>query len=307
MIILFGSFYLMKPSVEQLKKEKAQQQIDSLKRVGKSTPVTAASKTDTAKTNTPVDSALLKGAFGAATVGTEKFITLENKDLRLKIATRGGRIYSAELKDYQSYGKQPLVLFNGDQNHFGISFVTDNKNFNTNNLYFTPSGGDVSVVGNDSSSVTMRLSYSPTQYIDYIYTLAGTGYKVGFTIKPTGMDNVIANNNVINIYWAAGLLNQEKDVEQERRYSNVYYKDINNDVDDLSATKPDDSTTIADKKIQWVSFKAHFFSSVLLAQDGFSKSSFAENTDTSNHAEVKQLHAGMQLTRNSAGVYPMSF
>jgi hypothetical protein len=31
-----------------------------------------------------VDSAVLKTPFGAATVGTEQFVTVENKELRLK-------------------------------------------------------------------------------------------------------------------------------------------------------------------------------------------------------------------------------
>jgi YidC/Oxa1 family membrane protein insertase len=152
----------------------------------------------------------------------------------------------------------------------------------------------------------MRLSYSPTQYLDYVYTLNGTGYKVGFTVKQTGLANVIPNSNTISIDWSASLPKQEKDIDQERRYSAAYYKTADNTVDDLSTTK-DDSLTITDKKTQWVSFKAHFFSSVILAKDAFSKASVTSITDTSEHNIIKEMKTSLILARSSDGTFPMNF
>jgi YidC/Oxa1 family membrane protein insertase len=152
----------------------------------------------------------------------------------------------------------------------------------------------------------MRLNYSATQYIDYIYTLSGTGFKLGFTVKPTGLDNVLNNSKTINIHWEANALNQEKDIDQERRYSSVYYKTSDEKVNDLSTTK-DDSLIIADKKTQWVSFNAHFFSSILLSANGFTKSNVGVALDTSNHTVVKQMRASLLLTSNSDGTFPMNF
>jgi len=304
MLIIFGSFYLMKPSAQQIKQEQEKQHADSLKKFNKSPAVVA--KADTVKTPLKIDSAQLKGAFGSALVGTQKLITLENKDLLIKLSTQGGRIYSVELKNFKTFDKKPLILFDGDDNHFGINIAADNRNFDSNNLYFTPSAPQLSVAGADSDSVTMRLSYSATQYIDYIYTLNGSGYKVGFTVKPTGMDNVIANSNTINIDWTASLRKQEKDMEQERRYSTVYFNTLDDNWDYLSATK-DDQKDITEGKVQWVSFKAHFFSNVLLAVNGFSKTSVSASTDTSDHANIKQMKADLQLARSKDGTFPMNF
>jgi len=307
MLIMFGSFYLMKPSAAQLKKEQQQQHADSIKKGYIKGPVSAVKKvTDTAKiANQPVDTAKLKG-FDGATVGTQKLITLENSEVIVKLSTLGGRIYSVELKKYKTFYGKPLILFTGDDNRFNLNFIADNKNVNTNSLYFTPSAPALTVAGSDSSSITMRLSYSPTQYLDYIYTLKGTGFKVGFTVKPTGLDNVMPKSKSISIDWQTNPLQQEKDIDQERRYSAVYYKTLDETVDDLSTTK-DDSTTITDKKAQWISYKAHFFSSVLLAQNGFSKTNIAESTDTSNHGVVKQMRANLVLASNGDGTFPMSF
>jgi len=306
MLIIFGSFYLLKPSKQEIKKEQEKQHIDSLKKAGKLTAATAA-KTDTAKAAAvKVDSAQLKGAFGPALTGTEKFITLENKDLRLKLTTHGGRIYSVELKNFKTFDGKPLILFDGTQNSFGVNFAAENKNFDTNNLYFTSATTGLTVADKDSGSVTLRLNYSATQYVDYVYTLNGTGYKVGFTIKPTGLDNVVANSNTLNINWTAYLLKQEKDMELERRYSTVYYKTLDNTVDYLSENK-DDQKDITDSKAQWVSFKAHFFSGVILANNGFAKTNISVATDTSDHVGIKQMKADLQLAKSADGTFPMTF
>ncbi len=300
MLILFGSFYLMKPSDAQLKQEKARIHLDSLKKAGiKAAAVVT--KTDSLKKPKVVDSALLKTPFGAASVGTEQLITIENKDLRVKISTMGARIQSVELKNFKTYDQKPLILFDGPNNRFGLTFIAG-KRINTNDYYFKPSATHLT-----DSTISFRLNYSETQYIDYVYTLNTAGYKLGFTIKETGLDNVITDNRFIDIDWQSSMLKTEKDMTMERQYSSVYYKDTDDGVDNLSLAK-DDSKDIADKKLQWVSFKQHFFSDVLIYKDGFSHSSLnVVALDTSYHADVKQMKADLQIPANNAGVYPMTF
>ncbi len=306
MLILVGSFYLLKPSDIEIKKEKLLQHQDSLKRAGIKTPGITAT-IDTAKAaNKTVDTAALKSPFGASLIGTEKLVTLENKDIRLKLTTRGGRIYSVELKNFKTFDGKPLILFDGYQNKFGFSFAAGIANINTNDRYFTPSAPALQVTGKDSSSITMRLSYSPTQYIDYIYSLNGDGYKVGFTIKPVGLDNVAANLGSITLDWETSLHRLEKSATLDRQYTMIQYLNTENDFNDLGDTK-DDQKDINDKKLQWISFKQHFFSSVLLTKEGFTKSSLAVSTDTSNHADIKQLKASLVLAKSADGSFPLDF
>lgn len=312
MIIMGASFFFMKPSEADLKKERIQAHADSIKRGQiKSPAITTAKYVDTSKAkaaavNKPVDSALLKSPFGATTIGSEKFVTLENKDIRVKLSTQGGKVYSVELKEFKTFNKKPLVLFDGPKNHFGLTFNAGNSSINTDKLYFTPTSGDLQVAEKDSGNVTMRLSYSATQYIDYIYSLKGTGYNVGLTVKSTGLDQVIANSNTITVNWASAARKQEKDIEQERRYSTVSYNNTDNDNDYLSETK-DDQKEISDKKIQWVSFKAHFFSSGIISKTGFNKSNLAVSTDVTDTSTVKQMSANLVLAKNADGTFPMEF
>jgi len=304
-LIMAGSYFLLKPSDADMKKEQLLQ--DSVKRAKAATAVVKATKPDTTKKAVTIaDSALKKIPFGVATVGSEQFVTLENQELRVKLSNRGGRVYSVELKNYKTFDKKPLILFDGENNHFGLTFRAQDKNINTDELYFTPSAQNLTVAEKDSSTLTMRLSYSPTQYIDYIYSLKGTGFKLGLTIKSTGLDNVMATSNTFNLDWQASMHKQEKDIKQERQYSSVYYLNTDNDVDWLSETK-DDQKTIADKKLQWVAFKQHFFSGILIAKQGIDKSNLAVSTDVNNNADVKQMKADLSFARATDGSLPLEF
>jgi len=304
-LIMAGSYFLLKPSAADIKKEQLLQ--DSIKRAKAAAAVVKTTKPDTTKKAVTIaDSALKKIPFGVATVGSEQFVTLENQELRVKLSNRGGRVYSVELKNYKTFDKKPLILFNGENNHFGLTFRAQDKPINTDELYFTPSAPNLTVAEKDSSTLTMRVSYSPTQYIDYVYSLKGTGFKLGLTIKTTGLDNVMANSNTLNLDWQASLPKQEKDMKQERQYSSVYYLNMDNDVDWLSETK-DDQKTIADKKLQWVAFKQHFFSNILIAKQGIDKSSLTVSTDVSNNADVKQMKADLSFARSADGTLPLEF
>src|SRR5690606_11950960 len=140
-VIIAGSFYLMKPSDEEIKRERQLQ--DSLARA--KAGIENVKADTTAKEATPVvlDSALLNSPFGPATVGEEKILTLENEHIRASISTKGGRVKSVELKDEKTYDGQPLMLFDGDHNKFGLFFSAAGKNIITNDLFFSTEGHDV--------------------------------------------------------------------------------------------------------------------------------------------------------------------
>ncbi len=295
MLILAGGFYLIKPSDEEIKKQQEILRADSLKKEAKLHPEKV--KKDTVKP--AIDSAALKGPFGGAVSGTQQIVTLENKDIKVQLNTLGGKVQAVELKAYKTFDKKPLVLFDGKGNNFATALNAGGKNFNTAKLYFTP-------VAASASSVTMRLTYSATQYIDYVYSLGAEGYKLNLSIKPNGMDNVLANSGSLNLNWTASLHKQEKDMTQERQYSTVYYKSTDNNVDHLSVTK-DESKDITEEKLQWISFKQHFFSNVLITKTGFEKAKLSVSTDVNDTTDVKQMTASFAIARDASGAFPLEF
>ena len=69
--------------------------------------------------------------------GTAQTITLENKKLSLQFSSKGAFPMSAQLKDYKTYRKQPLYLFNGKNNQLSTILPIDNGK-STADLYFVP-------------------------------------------------------------------------------------------------------------------------------------------------------------------------
>ncbi len=58
----------------------------------------------------------------------KKFFTIESDLLKIKLLNQGGRVYSVELKDYQTYDSMPLILFDSDTSSFGFTFFNQAKN-----------------------------------------------------------------------------------------------------------------------------------------------------------------------------------
>ena len=309
LIILVGSTFLMQPSDEDIKREKAKQSQDSIARVKKAeSPVVVQDSTKTVVLPA-IDSTLIKsGPFGSAQSGSNEPIVLENELLKVKISPKGGRIASVELKKFKTYRQLPLIMFEGQGNKFGLIFGAAGKNISTNDLYFEPLGTSVSVANNDSVSLTMRLNYSDGKYIDYIYSLTGDSYNVGLTIATKGMQDVVTpTQKHLTLNWETILKQKEKDLVSEQRYSSTYFKQGDESVDYLSLTESE-TKTINEGKIKWFSFKQHFFSNVLIAKNSFDKGELIVNTSPDSNT-VKSFAANMQIPfeRQEVTSYPMDF
>jgi YidC/Oxa1 family membrane protein insertase len=308
MVILAGSVFFMKPSEEEIKKE--QQLQDSIAQ--RKTPdqkkstdsLFAAQQGLEAST---IDSTQMTGPFGGAKVGAEELVVLENEFIKASISTKGGRVKSVEVKGEKDYKGNPLVLFNGNKNKFGLQFSTAGVNINTNDLYFLPQSKEsINVSKTDSASLTLRLNYAENKYIDYIYSLKGESYQLGFTVITKGMQDVVAPaESKLVLNWQAELPQKEKDMKDERNRSTAYFRLSDGDVDELSTTS-DDSKELG--KTDWISFKQHYFSNVLIAKNGFSNGSLKVTTLSSDEI-VKSFVANMDLSFNRQDVnsYPMAF
>jgi YidC/Oxa1 family membrane protein insertase len=213
------------------------------------------------------------GVFADAAKGEDGFITLENNKLELKISLKGGRVYSARLKDYTTFDSLPLILFSGDSTIFGFNFFTaDNKAIQTNNLYFKPSSGDTLYTVTDApASVNLRLPAGEDKYIEYKYTLEPDKYSVEFDVTFKNLtDNLPASQNSITLDWRMYIPQQEKGRQNEEYYTTVKYKYYQDDVEGfrLRSQKEVEQADIT-TKLSWVAFVDQFFSSVLISNDFF--------------------------------------
>ncbi len=264
------------------------------------------------------------GVFSNSAIGEDKIIWIENEVLKLKFTNKGGRILSAELKNYKAYDSLPLILFNADTSKFGISFFIGNHRLNTQDFYFQPilpegnaiSSDNIRVKANESLTFGMRLytnegeSYNTGQYIEFLYTINGDKYMLDYTVNLVGLKDVLAANaNYLNLEWTADLRKQEKSVDRWNGPT-IYYKYANDDVDYLSETKDDEE--ILKSRVNWISFKQQFFSTTLIAKDHFVNaeiSSFVNPQAETNPNYLKSMKSviGIPYTFDGDQSIQMSF
>jgi YidC/Oxa1 family membrane protein insertase len=228
------------------------------------------------------------GSFAISAQGDNTPIVIENEKIELTISPKGGRIISTILKEYVTSKGDSLNLISEDSSKFNISFFSENRIINTEDLFF-------SSFDQSDNSVSMRLLEENGGYLEYVYSLRPNDYMVDFEINNSNLQNLIpANQNAMELNWSLSLPHTEKSLENERLYSTTYFKYLNDEVDYLSETKDDEEDLLG--KVQWIGFKHQFFSSVLINNQGFEKSTnVSASTNEFSKDYVRNLSANITL------------
>lgn len=247
------------------------------------------------------------GGFSAAAFGEEKFYTLENELLKLVVSSKGGRVYSAELKKYKAQEGKPLYLFDRDESSFNYVLVTNNNRVvNTSDLFFEPQG-EIVKTAEGAQTLTMRLKTSlENSYIDFIYSLPADDYMVRYDVKANNMNEIMPMSiNSLEMSWHSDIRQQEKGRSFEERYSALHYRYMAGDMDKLNQTKTDQKNV--DNQIKWIAFKDQFFSSVLIADKSFSSSILKSEVMDEKSGYLKSYTADMVVPFDLTGKEPTGF
>jgi len=244
------------------------------------------------------------GVFAQSAIGENEFITLENNKVELKISLKGGRVYSARLKEYKTHDALPLVLFSGDSTVFGFNFFTiDNKAVQTNNLYFKPVTDQKSYnAGSKPESVVLRLSAGEDKYIEYTYTLAPDKYMVDFNVTFKSMEGIIGSNqNSLTLDWKMYMPQQEKGRQNEENYSDVTYKYYQDDVSYLKQKQSKELEKVdVTTKLGWIAFQDQFFSSVIVSNDFFLNGSLSSTRTLTSKKYIRYYTSEVGVPYNPA-------
>lgn len=191
----------------------------------------------------------------------EQYLTLENNKIKIVFSTKGGKMISAQLKEYSRYNGDSLYLFNNDGDFSLLLTNRQNKVLSTGDLVFTP------IQAQDKNSLIMRFSYSENQYIDFIYKLADDDYMMKYDISLVGLQPMLNRDkaDIFEIHWAHQMRRQEKSISNEQRYSHIHYKYVGGDVQELSGDKNEQIEVKEPTK--WIAFKDQFFAPILIADE----------------------------------------
>ena len=197
------------------------------------------------------------------------FTTIENDLVRLKIANKGGFIVEAVLKKYEKFKKgsgQLVELIKNNNANLNLTLQTrDNRALNTKDLYFEPS---LSKLGEDQI-LSMKLKAGANEYLEYKYILKPNDYMVGFDLRSQGLNQVLNTAKPLDLELDMKTFRNEKSISYENRYAEIYFEYEGDKIDYVGQGKDKEETP---EKVNYIAFKQHFFSSILLTNTPFATS-----------------------------------
>ena len=258
-------------AAERRAQEEAAQAAEAPAKAQTTDPIIAALKADTTLTDSArtarMDSArtaATTGRFGifspAAAAGTDDIITIENDKLQVGIRTKGARPDVIRLKEYNTYGGQPLLLAEPDSGTFGYHFFLGNLDVGTSDLHFA---------AEKLGTTGLRLKAAtadPGKYIAITYQLDSTGYLMRMNTEIVGLQNEVDPRRMLFQWDVLGRTN-EKHLPTEQRKCTVFYKYMTEDRNYLSETG--DERLKLEGRTNWVAFKQDFFTLAMIRPDGF--------------------------------------
>ncbi len=248
------------------------------------------------------------GAFAPAATGEDKTYTIENEKIKLTISAKGGRPWAVQLKEYQTWDSLPLILFEGDDNSFGLNFFSQNRSISTSELYFKPLAAEMVRTVSDGSTLALRLYAGEDRYIEYVYSLASESFMVDFNINLVGMDQLLgAGASFIDLLWEVNVRGQERVSKNENNYSTIQYKFLGDDIDKLSERSDSGQEEIR-TRLKWIAFKQQFFSSVIIAEEHFTSAIVQqERIEDGHYLRNYVADIRLPLESSAAEVIPMQF
>lgn len=221
--------------------------------------------------------------------GEEKEISVENEVLSFVFSTRGGQMKQAQLKDLTNYKGEPLYLVNENQ-QLNLAFSTyDGRVLNTSDLNFVPK--TYREKGKEVMELTAAMSES--QWIQFRYELAPNDYMLQFSIQSEGL---VPPTSVSKLSWELNAFRNSRSVEYENRYTELTYGYNNEKVDELSISGEDETEA---ENVQWIGFKQHFFSSILIPNKSLEKVELTSDnlveSEDENQVYTKAYAASFEL------------
>ena len=216
---------------------------------------------------------------------------IETDKFKISFSTKGGQISSLELKENYNYLSNPVNLVKNGNSFFNFSFLGKNGvQYNTNDLNF-----DFSVQNKgDSKIVLMKSNVNENTFVEYKYTI-DDGYIIGFDFRSEGFKKLVNADQPYSFEWELNAFRNSKSISYENRYTYLTYFHDNDNIDYLSISGEDEDE---ENNLNWISYKQHFFSSVLIPKQEqvFEKAIF-NSEDLVNDTSIDTLFTKKFLTK----------
>jgi len=185
---------------------------------------------------------------------TEEIIVLENSNIKLELSTRGAEIKKLLLKDFNNYNDDPLFLIDNNKSIFSFNIpVGRNSNINSQDLNYTAE------IIDENSSLKLKAQIDSRSELELSFFLADNSSIVDFELDI--IDNTNSSYENVELIWGRDSFRNSKSIDYENRYTALSYGFENNKDSYLSVAG---TTNKVIDNVNWVSFREHFFSSILI-------------------------------------------
>ena len=185
---------------------------------------------------------------------SEEIIVLENSNILLEVSTKGAEIKKLLLKDFNNYNDDPLFLIDDNKSIFSFNIpVGRNSNINSQDLNYTAE------IIDENSSVKLKAQIDSRSELELSFFLEDNSSIVDFELDI--IDNTNSNYENVELIWGRDSFRNSKSIDYENRYTALSYGFENNKDSYLSVAG---TTNKVIDNVNWVSFREHFFSSILI-------------------------------------------
>ena len=215
---------------------------------------------------------------------------IETDKFKISFSSKGGQIRSLELKENYNYLSKPVNLVKNGNSIFNFSFLGKNGvQYNTNDLNFDFFVQNV----DDSKIILMKSNVNENTFVEYKYTI-DDGYIIDFDFRSEGFKKLVNSDQPYSFEWELNAFRNSKSISYENRYTYLTYFHDNDNIDYLSISGEDEDE---EDNLNWISYKQHFFSSVLIPKEEqvFEKAIF-NSEDLVNDTSIDTLFTKKFLT-----------
>ena len=224
----------------------------------------------------------------------EEIISLENENILFEISTGGGEINKILLKNFSNYNDEPLFLVNDNKSIFSYNIpIGRNSVINSADLNYT-----YRIIKPDSEVVLTGI-IDEQRSLDLTFKLQDNSRIVDYDVK---LNDSNSSNNYDNVelIWGRDSFRNSKSIDYENRYTALAYGFEENKDSYLSVGG---STNKNINNVNWISFREHFFSSILILNNqvndvDISSEDLASN-ETLDNEFTKRFLANVPLNLNS--------
>lgn len=290
-LLLIGYFSYFAPEKKQ--PAPAAQENQTTQKPDKATQESTPDKPDKEAADKAKDSTGLAnkyGPFAAKAKGNEKTLTLENKDIKVFLSNKGGRVKKVRLKNYYTADDNPLYIFTPDNNKFSITAPLKEKDVNISELIYKTSRSR----SEDTTIVRFKLDAGRGKHIEHVYKLPPKGFQLDYNIKFEGMQPLMKSSPLV-IDWKTDLINVESDISdnRDRTYLNYYFTD--DELTQLGGRTDDTEEENTQKPLKWVTYKQKFFSIGMIAHNQFNGGQFKSTVNPDDTSIVKTFSSKINI------------